>query len=274
MKDKVIGIYCLIDDLLKTIGHTEDQRRRISDSEVLTTAIVSAMLFSGHQEHSINFMKATGLIPEMLEKSRFCRRLHKLGTLLYELFVKVGMYLKEICCELEYILDSFPVAVCDNIRIERSKLLRGKKWRGYTASLRRYFYGVKVQLLVTQSGIPVEFCFVPGKQADVKAMERILANLPAESKVYADSGYNDYKLEDSFKENKLVELRIQRKCNAKRKDTIEQAKEKLKKRKRVETAISDIKKLFPRTIHAVTLNGFLMKLMLFIFAAQLLKITN
>lgn len=32
--------------------------------------------------------------------------------------------------------------------------------------------------------------------------------------------------------------------------------EKLKMRKRVETIISDIKKMFPRTEHAVTLNGF------------------
>lgn len=45
-------------------------------------------------------------------------------------------------------------------------------------------------------------------------------------------------------------------------------------RKRVETAISDIKKLFPRTIHAVTLDGFLIKLILFIFAIQLNTITN
>ncbi|MGQ0828987.1 MAG: IS982 family transposase, partial [Bacteroidota bacterium] len=37
---------------------------------------------------------------------------------------------------------------------------------------------------------------------------------------------------------------------------------------------SDIKKLFPRTIHAVTLNGFLIKLILFVFGLQINKITN
>ncbi len=45
-------------------------------------------------------------------------------------------------------------------------------------------------------------------------------------------------------------------------------------RKRVETTISNIKKLFPRTKHAVTLNGFLIKFILFIFALQINKITN
>jgi len=36
-----------VDDLLKGIGHLEDSRRRVSDSEVITTAIVSALYFGG-----------------------------------------------------------------------------------------------------------------------------------------------------------------------------------------------------------------------------------
>lgn len=39
-------------------------------------------------------------------------------------------------------------------------------------------------------------------------------------------------------------------------------------RKKVETAISDIKKMFPRTTYAVTLEGFLIKLTLFVFGLQ------
>jgi len=62
---------------------------------------------------------------------------------------------------VSYIIDFFPVVVFDKIRIMNSKLVQGKKWRGYTASMRRYFYGVKVQLLTKGSGIPVAFCFTP-----------------------------------------------------------------------------------------------------------------
>jgi hypothetical protein len=60
----------------------------------------------------------------------------------------------------------------------------------------------------------------------------------------------------------------------KRIDTLEQKNEKLKMRKRVETTISDIKKMFPRTIHAITLEGFLIKLTLFVFGLQLNKSIN
>ena len=79
---------------------------------------------------------------------------------------------------------------------------------------------------------------------------------------------------EHYKKEDLICLKIQRKSNSKRKDTKEQVQKKLKMRKRIETAISDIKKLFPRTIHAVTLNGFLIKLILFVFGLQINKITN
>jgi hypothetical protein len=69
-------------------------------------------------------------------------------------------------------------------------------------------------------------------------------------------------------------LKIQSKSNAKRVNNLEQKKEKLKMRKRIETAISDIKKMFPRIIHAVTLEGFLIKLTLFVFGLQLKKSIN
>jgi len=45
-------------------------------------------------------------------------------------------------------------------------------------------------------------------------------------------------------------------------------------RKRVETAISHIKKMFPRTLHAVTPEDFLIKLTLFVFGLQLSKSIN
>lgn len=272
--NKITAIFCIIDDLFIGIKHKEDIRRSVSDSEIAVTAVVSALYFGGNQNHAIHFMKSHGYVPKMLDKSRFNRRLHKIGRLLYDLFNQVGMYLKAASCELHYILDSFPVAVCDNIRIMNCKLVKGKKWRGYTASMHRYFYGVKVQLLTTGNGIPVAFCFTPGNQADVKSLEKIVSGLPAEASIYADSAYTNYKIEDELFANELINLKIQRKSNSKRPDTKQQTQEKLKMRKRVETTISDIKKMFPRTIHAVTLNGFLMKLILFVFALQLNKITN
>lgn len=273
-KDKIISIFCLIDDILQGINHVEDVRRQVSDSEIILTAIVSSTSFYGNHSSAIKFMKQYGFIPNMLDKSRFNRRLHKIGKLLYELFEIVSSYYKDLCCELHYIIDSFPVAVCNNMRIANCKILKDKKWRGYTASMRNYFYGIKVQLLTTKDGIPIAFHFTPGKTGDAKALGKMIDKLPAEASLYGDSAYTDYGLEDIALDRKSILLKIQRKSNAKRIDTVEQKYEKLIMRKRVETAISDIKKMFPRTIHAVTLEGFLIKLTLFVFGLQLNKSIN
>lgn len=264
-KDKIISILCLIDNILKGIDHKDDVRRKVSDSEITITAVVTSTSFYGNHSSAIQFMKQCNLTPNMLDTSRFNRRLHKIGRLLYDLFEIVSSYFKDFCCEMQYIIDSFPVAVCNNMRIMNCKILREEKYRGYTASMRNYFYGIKVQLLTTRNGIPIAFHFTPGKTADVKAIGKMIDKLPPEASLYGDSAYTDYGLEDIALERKCVLLKIQRKSNAKRTDTLEQKKEKLTMRKRVETTISDIKKMFPGTIHAITLEGFLIKITLFVF---------
>src|SRR3954447_2279966 len=113
-EDKIIAIYCVVDDLLKGINHIEDNRRKVSDAE-------AALYFGGHIDNARGFMKMTKLIPNMLDKSRFNRRLHNVNGLMFSLFFQIGHYLKQVAGAAEYVIDSFPVAVCDNIRISRCK---------------------------------------------------------------------------------------------------------------------------------------------------------
>jgi hypothetical protein len=115
---------------LKEIGHPEDSRRKVSDSEIITTVLVSALYFGGHMDNGRGFMKMTKLVPHMLDKSRFNRRIHQLQELLFSMICQIGHCLKSMTGASEYVIDSFPVAVYDNIRIDRSKLLKGKQWRG------------------------------------------------------------------------------------------------------------------------------------------------
>jgi len=269
--DKVTAIFCFVDDLLKAIGHREDCRRRVWDSEVITTALVSALYFGGHHGNAIGFMRDTGLVPEMLGKSRFSRRIHDVFDLVHNLFEQVGYFFKRASCEMEYVIDSFPVPVCDNIRISGCRMLEGEQWRGWKASMRRYFYGVKVHLLVTKEGVPVEFGFVPGCEGDALALRKMPLELPQGAEVYADSAYTNYDIEDRMLEADGVALKASRKSNSKRKDCASVMYIKEQKRKIVETTISGIKNLFLRRIHAVTFRGWLLKITLFIFAFTLNK---
>ena len=71
-----------------------------------------------------DYMKDYKLTLRMLEKSRFNRRLHRLSMLINDLFHQVGMILKELNDTTEYLLDSFPVPICDNIRIFNVRFVR------------------------------------------------------------------------------------------------------------------------------------------------------
>lgn len=270
MIDNIVAIYVFIDEILKEIRHLEDKNRKMNDAEVLTTAIVAAYYFGGHIDKARIFMHATKLVPSMLDKSRYNRRLHAIGEKVGVLLLEIGQRIKQITACREFIVDSFPVAICDNIRISRSKMIKGETYRGYTASMRRYFYGIKVQLVTTDNGIPVEFTFTAGSKADIRGLEQLPLSLAKGSKLYGDAAYTNYHIEDMLKEEG-IHLATQRRSNSKRADQpwVSYIKEHM--RKRIESTISGIKALFLRKIHAVTLQGFLIKILLFLLAFQLNK---
>ena len=70
-KDKITSTFCIIDDILKEINHSEDIRRKVSDSEIITTAFIAATNFYGNYRSAIKFVKQYNLFPNMLEESRF-----------------------------------------------------------------------------------------------------------------------------------------------------------------------------------------------------------
>src|SRR5690606_26081592 len=269
---KIIALYCIVDDILKSLHHKEDIRVRVSDAEVITTAFVSALYFGGHQGNARHFMKLKGYVPQMLDKSRFCRRLHRLSELLLFMFSVMGKQLKDMAGAADYRLDSFPVAVCDNIRIGRCKVLRGEAFRGKHAAMRRYFYGVRVQVM-TLNGIPVEFCIVPGSEHDSQSLGKLPFDVAPESSIYMDAGYTDYLSEDDLFEAELIHAKVQRRSNSKRKDEPHVAFLKQYMRKQIVTDFSMIKEKMLRKVHAVTKNGFLIKVALFVIAYTIEKLT-
>jgi hypothetical protein len=271
-ESKIIALYCIVDDILKTLHHSEDKRARVSDSEVITTAFVSVLYFGGHWDNARHFMQLKGYVPAMLDKSRFCRRLHRLNEQLYALFWQLGHHLKQVAGASDYRLDAFPVAVCDNIRIPRCKLLQGAAFRGYQPAMRRYFYGVKVQVL-TLEGLPVELALVPGREQDYIGLRVLPLQVSAGSCIYADSAYLDYQSEQDALQAEGIQLLVQRKSDSRLKDPPHMTFVKQYMRKGIETTFSGIKAKMPRSIHAVSQAGFLLKTALFVIAYTFEQIT-
>lgn len=271
MCDHTLAIYCFVDDLLKALEHSEDARQRFSDAEVITCAIVAMLYFGGNFAHARSFLHSSGMMPVMLSRSRFSRRLSRLSALVAQLFHQLGSHLKELNTESRYALDSFPVALCDNIRIARCRLVQGSEFRGYIASKRRYFYGIRVQVVVTVGGIPVEFCILPGATCDIEGLAELPLAVPRGAQVAADAAYTFYEWEDALARDDGVCLLVGRKRNSKRRDVAARHDYKQWLRRRIETVFGEITKLFPKKIHATTLSGFILKITLFLFAYQVDK---
>ena len=268
MDIKIILVYCLCADLLIALHHNEDPQCRMSDAEMMTSAIVAALSFGGKYERVRELLQEQGYIPQMVSKSQLSRRLHRLDSLFLTLFGVLGETFKELNEESVYIIDSAPVAVCDNIRIRRNKIYGDEAHRGYQASKQRYFYGVKIHLLVTKDHQPGEFFRSPGAFSDTDALTQFDFDLPEGSQVFADKAYTHYVVEDILDEAD-IQLVPDRKKNSKRPMPPWLRFFLRHYRNQVETAGSLIERLLPKSIHAVTAKGFELKVILFVLASSI-----
>lgn len=128
---------------------------------ILTTLLVAYRYFSGNLEKARLYM-LTHHCPEMLSKSQFNRRMHRNQALLEQVFNLFASVFIDANPAKNFLIDSFPVSVCHNIRISRCKLLDSEIFRRKCVSKRTYFYGFKVAVLTTENGLPVEIAFLPG----------------------------------------------------------------------------------------------------------------
>jgi hypothetical protein len=273
MDTAITTIYCLADDWLQARRHQESSQRLVTDAEIITVALTAARFYGGNFEQAWDHMIDARYMTYRLSRGQFNRRLHRLASVLEAFFEWFGRLWIQLADEDVFVVDSCPVKVCDNIRIGRCRIYpktaTGDVFRGYQSSKRRYFYGLKIHLLVTAEGHPVEVSLTPGSYSDTKHLRSFELDLPEGSTLYGDKAYNEYFTEDVLTEACKIDLLPQRKKNSRR--ALPAYVEYLQQvyRKRVETAFSQLERLLPKSIHAVTPRGFELKVFLFVLACSI-----
>lgn len=181
----IVTAYSVIDDLLKAHGYADDVRATIGAAEILTVAVVAAKYFQNHHERALYVLVKLGDIPH-LSVSRFNRRLHALSDWLYGIVTLLG----ELFAQGEvFIIDSMPLPVCKRIRAWRCKKVRGKAYCGYCPAKREKFFGWRLHLICTATGIPVAFDLLPAAEHDLTPIHELLVGLPSGASVFGDKGY-------------------------------------------------------------------------------------
>ncbi|MFB9864903.1 IS982 family transposase [Rufibacter immobilis] len=267
-----VFVYAIIDEYLQNSKHrcltrcsATGQPAKLSDAEILFIFVSACLEYGGNCLKAMQAHRRHGNIRYLLDKSQFNRRLHRLTPVVEELLCLFSMMAATAGGHCA--LDSFPLPVCRNVRIKRCKLVRGEHYRGYCASKKEYYYGFKVHLVTASDGRIVEFEFTPGASADANGLNLLQFQLPPETRLFADKAYNHYGQEANLLEHSGVHLQPIRKGNSRKEDNTYVGNWLRKHyRRHIESDISSLQTLFPKKIHAVTKEGFLLKILGFFLA--------
>ena len=262
MEQEMITIYCLIEEFLKVIESKKEHKlAKISNAEVLLIGYLAVSDFNGNYCKAHKYSISLRLVTP-IDYSRFIRIINRLRWEIEQIFIFLGEIFKRLNGVQVYSVDSFPVEICQIQREKRARLWQDVQLKGYNSSKRRFFYGFKVHMVITTNLEPVSCYISVGSEHDVTASYKFLPTLPVNSIIIGDKGYVSHKLATFLAKFGINLSPIPRK-NMK-KDNSSKLKRKI--RKGVETAFSVITSKFGKVIKATSLDGFLVKLKLFILA--------
>ena len=278
MQDTITTVYCVCDEVLNALGHQDDIQSRMSSAEIMLVPIVAALYYRSNHALTRQFLFQHHYFKSCLCASRFGRRLRSIPAsawqmvfhLLSQLFVQTNK-------SGYYAVDSMPVLVCQNARINRCRLFRvteHEALRGKQASKDRYFYGFKVHLLVTKDGEPVEFFISEGSMHDLEGLRHLPLDLPKASLLFADKAYISKAEEEFLQDTAQLRLISPKRANAKTPLPQELLFLCQTIRQNIETAFGEINKTMPTKIHAVSPAGFLLKINALIIAYAFACITK
>jgi IS5 family transposase len=188
---KIITVYYVIEEAMRQLGHKSHYHAAVTDAEVLTVAVVAAMYFQNNHERALFVMKGMRYLTKPLSTSRFSRRLHALAEWLEHILALMGQLFAQ---GEAFIIDSLPVPVCKRVRAWRCRKINashpdGRHFFGVCKAKQWRFFGWRLHLICTPSGIPVSFQMLPGCWHDLTPIYELTMGLPKGACVYADKGY-------------------------------------------------------------------------------------
>jgi hypothetical protein len=154
MEEKIITVFCLVDDLLKIMDIKDDVRAKLCNAEILTIGYMAVRYFRGNYYNAHQFY--LGMRPSYpIDYSRFIRRLNSLNYAIEKVFRTLSEIFSKTADSKIYSVDSFPVEVCKIERSQGCNIYSHKDMKGYNSSKKRWFYGFKVHMVVTTNKEPV-----------------------------------------------------------------------------------------------------------------------
>ncbi len=189
-------VYCLVDDGLKNEKNGGNWRKsnhnpKCTDAEIIALAMARfAQSYFGTAtlKRTYLLVKANDpkAFPHLPSYQQWIARLHQLSGQIGAILASIPLNIKDL--DEIFLIDSFPIKMCETIRHGRVNLLRDEG-AYFGKSTRRWFFGFKLHVLTTRTGQILGAIFLPTSYDD-RAGAEVLASLMEEGSLcIADLGY-------------------------------------------------------------------------------------
>jgi hypothetical protein len=214
-------VYVVIDDLYQAVIAPHDRRPgprgACSDSEIITLTLVAEL--TGQDEEgpflaSVRRNHPT-LFPRLPERTRYNRRRRRLSEVTNRLRIALLQRVlrrwdpseRDLC-----VIDSLPLPVVGFAHARGSHRWYGEAAYGYNAAKKQTFYGFKLHLLATQTGLVLDFALAPANRADGDLTAQLLSET-ARLVVLGDKAYLNAALQARLARHQDVTLLTPQRTN-------------------------------------------------------------
>lgn len=247
------------------------RKPKLSDMELIAIGLTSE--FMGIDSERDLFRKLPANLASRIERSVYNRRKRRLFVYREQLRKKLAGHVGTQGC---YILDSMPLEVCRESRIQRSRICREDYEtapdKGYCDSQNLWYYGYKLHAVCTIEGVFIDFDLTRASIHDIHYLKDI-KSMYRNCIILGDKGYLNLDYQRDLFSSGKIRLEVPMRKN--QKGYKPQAYIFRKSRKRIETLFSQLCDQFMiRRNYAKSFDGFKNRILSKIMAITTIQMIN
>lgn len=251
---------------------------KMTDIEIVTLSLTADSLSIDSENLLFSKLKTEYIndFPNLVDRSNYNRRRKKLMPFIAQVSRNISTLIDPK--QDRFILDSIPIPICQNPRILRTKICKDDSQvlpsKCYHASHKIYYYGFKLQLIISKSGIPVSLGVTSANVHDVNILGHLNDMQFTDCELIADKGYLSLGYQTSLFEEAKIKLITPLRANMD--VNLSQWTPKYRyHRKRIETLFSQLcDQMLIKRNYAKTFNGLFTRICSKLSAVAILQYVN
>lgn len=206
----IIMVYVLVcENYQAVLGQTPLRRRgfppALTDEEVITIEICGEYFGLSQDEDIFDYFRShyQAFFPQLRERTGFVRQ----AANLWQVKAHIQQRLTPIsgqATDTVQVIDTLPLPVCTYTRSGRDRCFKPEADYGYCAAKKLQYYGFKLGLRISRSGMIIDYPLLPARPHDSRLLDDLVAGF--EGIVPADKGFIDGQRQQNLARKRYIEL--------------------------------------------------------------------